>query len=213
MNKYRLKFEKQGYMRFIGHLDTLSLFQRCVKLAKIPIAYSQGFNPHQIMYFALPLSLGMASFGEYLDIQLSAPMEPNDIGHSLNGFLPQGIKISSGRILREKEKYAPKIVTGAIYTAQVNTTQEEITTLLEKDEILVNKKTKKGEYPANIRPLIYNLTLKDNTLNMTIAAGNNNLKPGLITNILNQNHVQFTRLDILATKEDGLTFENLWEYK
>ena len=50
----RLKFTKQGYVKFVGHLDTIRMFQRAIRVARLPISYSQGFNPHAKVFFALP---------------------------------------------------------------------------------------------------------------------------------------------------------------
>ena len=79
LNKYRLKFSKSGKMIYIGHLDLLKFFIRLIKRTQLPIAYSNGFNPHQQLTFAIPLSLGMTSYGEYLDIQLTAPVYCEEI--------------------------------------------------------------------------------------------------------------------------------------
>ena len=79
LNKYRLKFSKNGKMIYIGHLDLLKFFIRLIKRTQLPIAYSNGFNPHQQLTFAIPLSLGMSSYGEYLDIQLTEPVACEEI--------------------------------------------------------------------------------------------------------------------------------------
>ena len=84
MNKYRLKFSKSGKMIYIGHLDLLKFFIRLIKRTQLPIAYSNGFNPHQQLTFAIPLSLGMTSYGEYLDIQLTAPVDCEEIKNRLH---------------------------------------------------------------------------------------------------------------------------------
>ncbi|MGL4790895.1 MAG: TIGR03936 family radical SAM-associated protein, partial [Anaerotignaceae bacterium] len=65
MMTYRFKFTKGPQVKFIGHLDVMQTFQRTIKRANLPIAYSQGFNPHQLLSFASPLSLGYTSEGEY----------------------------------------------------------------------------------------------------------------------------------------------------
>ncbi|MBQ7145485.1 MAG: DUF2344 domain-containing protein [Lachnospiraceae bacterium] len=72
----RVKFGKEGALRFIGHLDVLRTFQKIFRRADIPMAYSQGFSPHPIMSFALPLGLGLSSEGEYLDAEIVWPEEP-----------------------------------------------------------------------------------------------------------------------------------------
>lgn len=57
--KIRIKFSKQGAMKFIGHLDTMRYFQKAMRRADVDIRYSEGFSPHQIMSFAAPLGVGL----------------------------------------------------------------------------------------------------------------------------------------------------------
>ena len=68
--KVRIKFSKEGSVKFIGHLDIMRYFQKAIRRADIDIAYSGGFNPHQIMSFAAPLGVGQTSESEYFDIEL-----------------------------------------------------------------------------------------------------------------------------------------------
>lgn len=68
--KIRIKFAKNGSMKFIGHLDIMRYFQKVMRRAEVDIAYSEGFSPHQIMSFAAPLGVGLTSRGEYLDIEV-----------------------------------------------------------------------------------------------------------------------------------------------
>ena len=69
--KIRIKFSKQGHMKFIGHLDTMRYFQKVMRRANVDICYSEGFSPHQKMSFAAPLGVGIVSNGEYFDIEVS----------------------------------------------------------------------------------------------------------------------------------------------
>lgn len=62
--KIRIKFSKQGAMKFIGHLDTMRYFQKAMRRADVDIRYSEGFSPHQIMSFAAPLGVGLTGSGE-----------------------------------------------------------------------------------------------------------------------------------------------------
>lgn len=66
MNRFVLEFSKQGYIKYISHLDMLRLFKRTFKRAGIPLDYSKGFNPHPRMSFAQPLSLGYTSKQELI---------------------------------------------------------------------------------------------------------------------------------------------------
>ena len=83
--KIRIKFAKQGTMKFIGHLDVMRYFQKAMRRADVDIRYSEGFSPHQIMSFASPLGVGLTSVGEYMDIEVhstdsSAEMERRLLG-------------------------------------------------------------------------------------------------------------------------------------
>ena len=62
--KVRIKFAKEGMMKFIGHLDIMRYFQKAIRRAELPIAYSEGFSPHMILSFAAPLGVGITSLGE-----------------------------------------------------------------------------------------------------------------------------------------------------
>ena len=69
--KCRVKFSKFGPVKFIGHLDCMRFFQKAIKAAEIPVKYSEGFSPHQILSFAFPLGVGMQSEAEYFDLELA----------------------------------------------------------------------------------------------------------------------------------------------
>ena len=72
--KARIKFRKLGVMKFIGHLDVMRYFQKAIRRAGLPIAFTEGYSPHMIMSFASPLGVGMTSDGEYFDIELREPI-------------------------------------------------------------------------------------------------------------------------------------------
>jgi radical SAM-linked protein len=65
-----IKYTKEERVKYISHLDFLRLVQRAIRRADIPVAYSQGFNPHPRLSFASALAVGVTSEGEYLDIYL-----------------------------------------------------------------------------------------------------------------------------------------------
>ena len=65
---FRIKFAKFGVIRFIGHLDVMRYFQKVIRRSELPVSYSQGFSPHQLMSFALPLGVGITSDGEYMEV-------------------------------------------------------------------------------------------------------------------------------------------------
>ena len=82
--KARIKFSKTGSMRFIGHLDVMRYFQKAFRRAHIPVSYSQGYSPHQILSFTSPLGIGLTSDAEYLDMELDACPEPEKMVEWMN---------------------------------------------------------------------------------------------------------------------------------
>ena len=82
--KARIKFRKYGIMRFIGHLDVMRYFQKAMRRADIPIAFTGGYSPHMIMSFAQPLGIGVTSDGEYLYIELKEPVASDEAVKRLN---------------------------------------------------------------------------------------------------------------------------------
>lgn len=185
--KYRIKFTKTGNMIYIGHLDLLKFFQRTIKRAGLPIAYSLGFNPHQLMIFAIPLSLGVSSVGEYLDIQLKQDMSCEEIENRLNSTMPLGIKILSVRKLVEGEKACAAAVEVGSYKITLpqkyDNLENAVAQILESDEINVERTVKKKTKITNIRPLIYSLSVDDAVINAVIATGSQgNLKVEILIN-------------------------------
>ena len=69
--KVRIKFSKEGPMKFVGHLDTMRYFQKAIRRAELPVAFSGGYSPHMIMSFAVPLGVGMESLGDYFDLEMA----------------------------------------------------------------------------------------------------------------------------------------------
>ena len=91
--KARIKFRKYGIMRFIGHLDVMRYFQKAMRRADIPIAFTGGYSPHMIMSFAQPLGIGITSDGEYLDIELTESISSEAAVGRLNQVMAEGIDV------------------------------------------------------------------------------------------------------------------------
>ena len=93
--RYLIKFTKEPNIKFISHLDVLRTIQRNIRRADLPIEYSQGFNPHMATSIAQPLSVGVYSSGEYMDMVLTREMNEEEIIKRLNETAPSGIKYIS----------------------------------------------------------------------------------------------------------------------
>ena len=114
--KARIKFKKYGALRFIGHLDVMRYFQKVMRRAQIPIAFTGGYSPHMIMSFASPLGIGLTSEGEYFDIELTEPIESEKAVRQMNEVGVEGIEVLSFRqIAEEKKATGMAIVAAADY--------------------------------------------------------------------------------------------------
>ena len=82
--KVRIKFSKEGPMKFVGHLDTMRYFQKAIRRAELPVAFSGGYSPHMIMSFAVPLGVGMESLGDYFDLEMAEDMATSEIAARLD---------------------------------------------------------------------------------------------------------------------------------
>lgn len=210
--KVRLKFTKEGPVKFVGHLDTMRLFQRAIKVAGIPVAYSQGFSPHSLVYFAMPLGVGVSSRGEYMDIVTSEDVSPEAMKTSLNAVLVQGIKIIDAFAVEEKGISLMSLVTGATYRIDLEKTEDITKALvekgLEKTELIVLKKGKKGIKPVDIKPLLLEVEVDENDaqvqLFVTVKAGSEaNLNPDLLIKAI----VGELPYEIAITREELYTGE------
>ena len=102
--KARIKFKKYGVMRFIGHLDVMRFFQKLMRRADIPIAFTGGYSPHMIMSFASPLGIGLTSDGEYMDIELTAPIDSAQAVERMNAECVEGIEVVSLKQIPDEKK-------------------------------------------------------------------------------------------------------------
>lgn len=192
MNKIRMKFTKGEQVKYISHLDLMRTFYRAFRRAGLSVAYSQGFNPHPVVSFALPLAVGATSEAEYMDVELEKDLESNVIINKLNHVLPEGIKVIEIRKQSEDEMRSFNDIAFADYVvkAELNVVlphiEKHIENILKENEIMVEKQGKKGVKLVNIRDDIHELSIierydKTIVLKMKLSAGNeSNLKPDLV---------------------------------
>src|SRR3954466_12463420 len=89
----RIRFSKLGKIRFTSHRDVARMWERALRRAAVPVAYTEGFSPHPKLSFGLALSTGHESFGEYLDIDLAEPVDVESIPARLDPCLPIGLDV------------------------------------------------------------------------------------------------------------------------
>ena len=211
--KIRLRFSKQGQMKFIGHLDMVRYFQKVMRRSEVDVAYSEGFSPHQKMSFAAPLSVGVLSRGEYFDLEVNSTESSKVMLERINAQNAEGVEVLSYKLLPDDAKNAMSVVAGADYKVYTDLfDQNMLDAFMNQDQIIVLKKTKKSEKEVDIKPLIYNIKLEDDGIFMQVAQGSaSNLKPDLVMDAFAKfaqvtlpEYVTYERLDMYCLKDDNL---------
>lgn len=214
--KLRIKFSKHGPIVFIGHLDMMRYFQKAMRRAEVDISYSGGFSPHQIMSFAAPLGVGLASNGEYMDIGVDSLTSTQQVKDALNAVMVEGVRIESVKLLPKSAANAMASVAAAKYTVSFREGCEpdidffgQISDYLAQKEILVTKETKKGYREIDLKPHIYEFSHERETHTVTLmvdASSSGNIKPGFVL----QDYYKFCKkeageFDFRITREDTYT--------
>lgn len=190
MKRFRAKFIKGEGVKFLSHLDILRTFNRALRRSRMPVVYSQGFNPHPLTSFALPLSVGVTSEGELVDIDITEDMSADDFVKTINKGLPEDLKVVEAKEIDQKSNIM-SIISGAKYTVKIfgkgmDNFRDKTLALLSQESILIEKETKKGVKEADIKPDILDLkVLNENgdnvELYMYLSSGSkSNLKPDAV---------------------------------
>ena len=175
LHKYVVCYTKEKDAKYISHLDFLRTIGRAMRRAALPLKYSEGFNPHICLSFAQPLGVGISGEQEWFEVELTAPCA--DIPERLNRVLGENIRILGAQAV-EKNRFAALARADYRVCPEVLPSKAELDAFLSRTEIIIDKKTKSGVKPTDIRPLIYDITLSDGCLFLRVAAGSTvNLKP------------------------------------
>jgi len=163
-SRWRFTFEKKGAVCFVSHLDMLKIFQKAIKRANLPVAFSKGFNPHQLVGFALPLPIGTEAEAEIAEIEFEEYLPGEELISALNSQLPEGLRAFSAVMLSNDSKSAASLVYGSVnqavfpYDEGLNAGLDKvIAEILSQDTILADKRSKAGTKKIDIRPLIFDI--------------------------------------------------------
>ena len=196
----RIKFSKKGRLRYISHLDLCRTMVTAMTRAKIPMWYTEGFNPHPKLVFTQPLPLFAESECEYLDIKIVEPMTHEEIRD------------------RMRAAFTPELYTEIVYTPTTKFTDIAYATyritaegydkaLLKGDgELMAEKKGKDGKVKTwDIRPMIKEVTVKKGVLYATLnASADSYLNPEVFCKAIGATDYFITRTGWL--KADGSNF-------
>lgn len=201
MEKLRVIYSKSKEAIYLSHLDVSKVFQQALVRADINVEYSKGFNPRPDLVFAHPLSVGIESTGEIVEIVLNEKVDIPYFIREMNKVMPSGITILSAEYVDMSEKNIMSRVYAATYLITFLYNEEKfkdkskreiedikkdyevkMKKFLNQREILVLKKSKNRMERIDIKTNIFNYEfLLDGSLEITVSTGSkNNLKPDFI---------------------------------
>lgn len=157
----RAEFRKLHPVRYISHLELMDTFRRCFRRANLPVAFSEGYNPHIKLSLGQPLSVGMKGYAEYFDVELTSQLSEQEFVKSCNDKLPSGIRITEAREVPSGVRSLQAVVNTAIYQF-IMEFQEEIASqkiirkFLQQEEIkIIRFRRNKEDRELDLKPLLY----------------------------------------------------------
>jgi radical SAM-linked protein len=226
--RYRLQFSKMGLACYLSHHDLIRTFTRAIRRARLPVALTQGFNPHLDLSYGPPLPVGIAGEKEYLDLNLIRALSPASICSLLNKVLPEGLRVNKAWLMPKRSKDSSSLVTlicQATYLARIPLAEEieavelanYIRDFLAADEIVIlrlikpkkkSKEKEEKEKKQNIRPGIFSLKgqvkAKEMLLEMKLSLGSKgNVRPEQVLRVFLANfpaQVDLAEVKIIRTE-------------
>lgn len=158
MFRVRITFGKLDALRFIGHLDLAKTWERVLRRARVPLVYSQGFNPQPKMQLAAALPLGISSECELLDIWLLERVDLAALPARLEAVSPAGLKVVHVEEVPPKGPALQTLLMRAEYRIMVDEVapdalQDRVRTFLAREQVMVEKRGKQ----VDLRPLVHSL--------------------------------------------------------
>lgn len=183
-NNFYARYRKFGRAKYISHLDMVRVFNRVFRRGGIPIAYSEGFNPHPKISFALPLSVFYESECEIMLFSTTEEITEEDLLKRFSYVMPEGLEV----IEVKRGKPDIKHLTYCLYNVYCNLpSQKQLDDFLRLSEMVVPKKTKSGIKDTDIRSDITDIKLEDGFMTMLLSAGSQaNLKPDVVIKAMNK---------------------------
>ena len=201
-------FEKGERIRHIGHLDIQRSVQRGLRRSGLPIAYSQGFNPHILITFASALSTGACGKREIMDVTMAEETEPQEFVARMNRAMPPEMQVKEARAIDSKHPSLMGMVRAAEYDLMI---REEavgerliaaIPVMMDKESIPAMRKTKTKLTEVDIKPLILAIRGEENHIRATLVLNEReSCKPQMLLEALKEAAGIEGEVRMLVTRE------------
>ncbi len=162
MQRLRIRYAKRGRLRFASHRDFSRSFERALVRARIPMAYSSGFNPHPRISYAGAAPTGAASEAEYLEIGLATSSDPDDVRRLLDSSLPPGLDVLEVVVAEPGQGSLADRLTGSRWLLRlpdvtVDVAEAAVARFLAAEEVPVERMTKRGLRSFDCRAAVVTL--------------------------------------------------------
>ncbi|MDK2821016.1 MAG: hypothetical protein PWP31_981 [Clostridia bacterium] len=200
-------------MAFLGHLEMLRLWQRAMRRANLPLAYSSGFNPHPRIAFGSALAVGIESLAEYMDVELTQEIDIEIFRNKLQRELPEGLQLLLVCPIPTKSPALTYVINTAAYKTiwlekpNKDLLHNKIEKLLAQSSIEITRRGKSGIKKKDIRPGIFNLNISPELdLEMLLqCSSTGSVRPEEVLKALDFDvPAKFIRTGLFIKKDDSL---------
>ena len=212
-------FEKSERIRHIGHLDIQRSVQRGLRRSNLPVAYSNGFNPHILVTFASALSTGACGLREIMDVTMASEVSETEFLRRMNRAMPQELRLLEARAVDDKHPALMGMLRAACYDLKIRDAGQAdrliraIPAMMDRTSIPATRKTKTTLKETDIKPLIYALGGEKDHLFATLALTEREAcKPGMLMEALKRDagiaadeevRILITRTALLGENTEG----------
>ena len=207
-------FEKGERIRHIGHLDIQRSVQRGLRRSGLPVAYSQGFNPHILITFASALSTGACGKREIMDVTMAEETDEQEFLTRMNSAMPPEMQLKEARAVDSKHPSLMGMVRAAVYDLTIRNEEtgklliSAIPAMMEKERIPAMRKTKTKLTEVDIKPLILSISGEENHIRATLILNEReSCKPQMLLDALKETAGITEEVRMLVTRE-GLLGED-----
>ena len=207
-------FEKGERIRHIGHLDIQRSVQRGLRRSGLPVAYSNGFNPHILVTFASALSTGACGKREIMDVTMAEDVSGEEFLERMNRAMPPEMQLKEARAVDSKHPSLMGMVRAAVYDLTIRNEEtgklliSAIPAMMEKERIPAMRKTKTKLTEVDIKPLILSISGEENHIRATLILNEReSCKPQMLLDALKETAGITEEVRMLVTRE-GLLGED-----
>ncbi len=179
----RLRYSKRGKVRFVGHRDLARGFERAFRVVELPLAFTQGFSPRPKVSLGLALGVGHESDAEYLDVELTEPVDLEMLPGALGEILPEGVRVGGVAPLAARAPALQEAITSVEYHFEpAAVTRRDLEAAIDRanaaPQISITTTRKGREVVDDLRPGLRHLELlTDGTVHAEVATKPRGIRP------------------------------------